>query len=147
MDGRPALRGGGLLLGLLALAGCRSEAPRGEVEGTVRCDGRPLVNVLVTFLPDADSGASGGRSSAVTDAQGRYQLRGEDGRRGTVAGWYRVIVEDMAVYAAPRDREGSLLRRPPARFPPRYGDPLQTPLRKEVQGESQTIDLNLAAAP
>jgi hypothetical protein len=150
MHPSPEARRGGLTplgLYLLMASGCGPGAPRGEVEGVVRCNGQPLADVLVTFLPDTDQGGQGPRSSARTDPRGHYRLRGEDRRAGAVAGWHRVVVEDLAVYAAPRDADGTLRRRPPVRLPPRYSNPLQTPLRKEVLPGVQTMDLDLSAAP
>src|SRR5262249_14942062 len=127
---------------LSALAGC-GRPPRGEVEGAVRSQGKPLVNVLVTFFPDPDQGGKGVRAAGQTDEQGRYRLRGEDQREGAAAGWYRVVLEDLAVYSAPREADGTLMRKPPARFPARFGDPLQTPLRKQVHEGTQTLDIDL----
>src|SRR5262245_43084042 len=141
----PGRRTAPVLLALLA-GGCGSP-PRGEVEGQVRCGGQPVANCLVTFLPDADRGATGQRSSAVTDGHGRYRLRGEDQQAGAVAGWHRGVVEDLAVYQAPRAPDGTGFRKPPARFSPRYVAPLHTPLRRQVQPGAQVMDLDLVAAP
>src|SRR5262249_38155963 len=138
-----------LALRLFALAACLPAAAgcarpsRGEVEGTVRHQGKPLANVLVTFFPDPDQGGTGVRAAGQADAQGRYRLRGENQREGAAAGWYRVVVEDLAASAAPREADGTLTRRPPVRFPPRFGDPLQTPLRKQVRPGVQSLDLDL----
>lgn len=129
-------------LAVLLMAGCAA-APRGKVEGVVRRDGKPLDNVLVTFVPDADAGTTGKHAAGVTGADGRYRLQGEDGKPGAAAGSYRVILEDLAVYDAPRDREGSVLKMPPRRFPASHGDPLQTPWRKAVAAGAQTIDLDV----
>jgi hypothetical protein len=129
--------------GLLAALGCGAAEPRGEVEGVVRCNGKPLTDVVVVFVPDADQGTRGARALGQTDAEGRYRLRGEDRRAGAAAGTHRVVIEDLAVYAAPRQPDGTLLRKPAPRFPPQYGDPLRTPLRKQVQTGSQVIDLEL----
>jgi hypothetical protein len=113
------------------------------VEGTVRRQGKPLANVLVTFVPDLDQKTSGVRASGHTDADGRYRLRGDDKQPGVGVGNHRVVVEDLDVYALPRKPDGTLLRNPPVRFDPRYGSPLKTPLRKQVQPGSQVIDLDL----
>lgn len=131
----------------LLISGC-SKAPRGKVEGAVYCHGQPLANVLVTFVPeDAASDARRKRAFGVTDAEGRYRLQGEDKQPGAVAGPYRVIVEDLAVYAAPRDADGTILEMPPLRFPRRFSDPLQSPILKEVMAGKQVIDLELPNAP
>lgn len=129
----------GLLL--VTAAGCGSPPPRGEVEGTVRRAGRPLGQVVVTFVPDLGAPPGARRASGMSDAQGRFRLRGEDGRADLVAGPYRVIVEDVAVYAAPRAPDGTVLRIPAPRFPARYGDPLQTPVQVQVRPEAQTVEV------
>lgn len=130
----------------LTVTGCTSSPPRGEVEGVVRSGGKPLANVLVTFLPDADQGGQGRRSSGKTDAEGRYRLQGEDGKPGAVVGRHRVVIEDLAIYAAPRSSDGTLLAKPPIRFASEMTDPLRTPLRREVKEGPQTIDLDLEVA-
>jgi hypothetical protein len=132
-----------LCCGLLAVLGCGAEPPRGEVEGVVRCNCKPLADVVVVFVPDADQGTRGARALAQTDAEGRYRLQGEDRRAGAAAGAHRVVIEDLAVYAAPRQPDGTLLRKPAPRFPPQYSDPLRTPLRKQVHPGPQVIDLDL----
>jgi hypothetical protein len=138
-------RTAGVVLCGFLLAGCGAGEPRGEVEGVLRCNGKPLANVLVAFVPDADQGGRGGRSVAQTDAEGRYRLRGEDRREGAAAGAHRVVIEDLAVYAAPRQPDGTLLHKPAVRFPIQYSDPLRTPLRKQVRPGPQVIDLDLPA--
>src|SRR5262249_30675321 len=136
----PGRRKALVLLALVA-GGCGSP-PRGEVEGQVRCSGQPVDHCRGPFSRDAARGAAGPRSWAVTDAQGRYRLRGEDQQVGAVAGWHRVVVEDLAVYQAPRATDGTVLRKPPARFSPRYSDPLHTPLRRQGQPGAPGLDLD-----
>jgi len=131
------------LLGVLC-AGCGVRVERGEVEGELRGDGKPLANVLVTFVPDQGAGPKAVPSSGLTDAQGRFRLRAEDQREGAVVGPYRVVVEDMAVYSAPRSPDGTGLRMPPARFPARYRDPLRTPLHQQVRAGPQSVELDLS---
>jgi hypothetical protein len=123
--------------------GCGASAPRGDVEGTVRRQGKPLANVLVSFVPDVDAQTTGVRAAGVTDADGRYRLRGEDRQPGVGVGNFRVVIEDLNVNALPRSPDGTLLQQPPVRFDPRYGSPLKTPLRKQVQPGNQVIDLDL----
>jgi hypothetical protein len=139
----------GAPLGLLGviLAGCASRVERGEVEGTVRHQGKPLANVLVTFLPDPDQGGTGVRAVGQTDEQGRYRSRDDGGRAGAPVGWYRVVLEDLATYAVPREADGTLTRKPPVRFPARFGDLLKTPFRRQVQPSTQTLDLDLSSIP
>src|SRR5262245_51948259 len=101
-----------VVTGILALvaAGCGSGGERGEVRGVVHRNGQPLADVVVTFVPDAGASPKAARASGVTNAQGRFRLRTEDQQEGAVVGPYRVIVEDLAVYSAPRAADGSVLR-------------------------------------
>jgi hypothetical protein len=128
---------------LVLTFGCSSQPERGQVSGVVQCKGQKLANVLVTFVPDPDAGQKGPRPSGVTNAQGQFQLQGEDEFEGAVVGAYRVIVDDLNVYSAPRSPDGTLLRPPPVRFPAKYADPLQSPLRKQVKAGNQSLDLDL----
>jgi hypothetical protein len=130
--------------GLLLLLGCGAPAPRGDVQGTVRINGRPLSNVLVSFLPDSDRGAAGPRAAGMTDEQGRFQLKCDDQQPGMPTGAYRVTLEDMSIYSAPRTPDGMLLQKPPIRFSPVYGKVLSTTLLKRVEAGEQTIDLDLS---
>lgn len=129
-------------LGLIVV-GCSSSPPLGEVEGVVRVGGKPLADVLVTFLPDTNQDHRGERAAGKTDAAGRYRLRREQGQIGTTIGVYRVVIEDLAIYSAPRSADGTLLAKPPVRFSPQLAAPLQTPLRREVKAGAQTIDFDL----
>src|SRR5262245_49553052 len=87
-----------LIYGLLIVAtgGCR-RGPTwdlAQVEGTVTKDGRPLSGVKVVFLPDTDAGATGPRSSGLTDADGHYHLRTDNGEDGVVPGKHRILILD-----------------------------------------------------
>jgi hypothetical protein len=142
-----------MLLGLglagtmvLSSPGCRRQPPMGVVSGTLRLDGRPAANVLVTFLPDPAKGTKGPRSAAATDAQGRYQLRCDDQRDGAVQGWHRVVIEDLALYSMPRDENPPRTKAPPrSRIPPVYCDPRQTPLQVEVSQGPQAHDIDVSS--
>lgn len=70
--------------------GCgRSDLPElADVEGTVKLDGQPVSNVLVSFYPQG-----GGRpGTGVTDEQGHYELTYVGGESGTKPGASRVEV-------------------------------------------------------
>jgi hypothetical protein len=134
----------GLLLALAALAGCGGSIELGQVDGKVTAGGQPLANVLVTFIPDVNGETGRIRSMGMTDAEGYYRLQTEKQQPGAVVGKHRVTVEDMAIYAAPRSEDGTVLERPPKRFPSQCSDLLQTPLVREVVFGSQVIDLELA---
>jgi hypothetical protein len=138
--GRQARACGWLAAALLA--GCGNDVERGTVAGVLQRQGRPLGQVLVTFLPEA-AAPGAVRAAGVTDDQGRFRLKAEDQSDGVAAGPYRVLLEDMAVYALPRAEDGSLLATPPPRFAAHYADPLRTPLRQTVALGNQTITLDI----
>src|SRR5262245_60836265 len=91
---------------VLLTAGC-SGPERGVVEGVVRRNGRPVPDVVVTFLPEPDSATRGLRATAQADGEGHFRLRSEDQNDGVVVGAYRVVIEDLAVYSAPRSPDGT----------------------------------------
>jgi len=137
-----------LVLGLVAgLTGCNKPDPLGDVVGVVRLDGQPLTHVLIQFLPEPDRRTTGPQSRAASDPQGHYRLRCDDQRDGAVTGWHRVILEDMAIYDAPRREELPAKVGPPVRVPSVYRSANTTPLRFEVKPGLQTIDLELRRQP
>jgi hypothetical protein len=79
----------------------------------------------------------------MTDREGRYSLRADDGKAGVAPGAYRVVVEDLAIYSAPRSADGTVTRPPPERFPASLSDPLRTPLSRRVEAGAQAIDIDL----
>ena len=58
-------------------------------------------------------------------------------------GLYTVIVEDMAVYSMPRSPDGTLIKKPPARFPEKFRSLLNSPLRQEVHTGSQQVEIEI----
>jgi hypothetical protein len=155
----------GLALSVLAVtaSGCgRMEFTFNSVEGTVTQGGRPLGNVEVIFLADADAGTVGPRATGKTDETGHYRLRTERGEDGAVAGKHLVLILDLD---APTGQRGRLsqpgdvaqvppelvkhLKEPPKttanelRVPPRYASINETPLRAEVRPGEQVIDLEV----
>lgn len=127
--------------------GCGSSVAVAPVEGTLTLDGKPLGQAAVTFILESSGPAAQIRSVGKTDEQGRFQLRSDTGQNGGVIGQHRVIVEDLAMYDAPRDEEGSITKFPRRRFPALYGDPLQTPLRATIEPGPQQIDLLMTIHP
>ncbi len=99
----------GVLLGLLAFAGC---TPRSSaivpVSGVVTLDGQPLVGAMVNFQPitDKSTAAQAGIGSyGKTDDQGRYTLRLIDpDQPGALVGKHTVTVT-TAVAADPASDE------------------------------------------
>ena len=82
--------------GILVFAGGCSRGPEfAEVEGKLVKGSTPLKNVRVEFWPEGD----GPKSTGVTDAEGRYTLKSEDGRTvGAVVGPHRIVLKDLDFY-------------------------------------------------
>lgn len=131
------------LLVVLLVAGCGSTVEMGQVEGTVRAGGQPLAGVLVTFVPEVSGPAAQVRAMGVTDQQGHFRLKTEAQEDGAPVGHHKVIVEDLAIYSAPRSPDGTVLERHPQRFAPKFSDLLQTPLSHEVQPGRQAVVFDL----
>jgi hypothetical protein len=76
----------------LVCAGCGEGGPElGTVTGQVTMDGKPLPNVLVTFVPES----GGDVSTAVTNDQGNYELIFGD-RKGALPGKHKVVLTTIA---------------------------------------------------
>jgi hypothetical protein len=127
----------------LVSAGCSGGPTFAEVIGTVKVGGKPMENVQVEFWPEV----TGPRSIGVTDRDGRFTLRTQDGKQaGAVIGPHKVVLVDLSTYAKiplNRSRQVENVDFSPKRFAGRYGDPNHTPLKKEVKaGEANTFDLS-----
>jgi hypothetical protein len=145
-----ALPGVGFLV-LLGGAGCNSPewTYNDRVEGTVKMDGVPLVNVLVQFVPDHPK-KQGPISSGFTDEKGYFQLTCDNRKPGAVLGKHKVLVfagrgeagraeEDRE---APGDQAPAKSRKNPP-IPPEYKLAVKTPLRVEVREDQHPYDLTL----
>ena len=119
------------------------------VSGALTLNGEPLLakTTTVLFKPDAARGNnSKHESNGIVDEAGRYQLTTQ-GRRGALAGWYKVVV---TAYDAPPEHRKSA--KPGARsvvaslVPPKYGRVESTPLAVEVVAEpaAGAYDLKLS---
>jgi hypothetical protein len=129
--------------GFLTAGGCGGPS-LGPVEGTLRMNGKPLANVMVEFLPEAD----GPRSSGVTDPEGKYRLKTIDDRPGAMVGTHRVVLNDLQIYddkppAPGEKKKKDIIPVRPSRLPPRYAEVANTPLKKEVHAAPNTIDLEV----
>ncbi|MCE9552632.1 MAG: hypothetical protein K8T91_04540 [Planctomycetes bacterium] len=130
---------------LLILAGCSSAPDTVEVNGALQIAGQPLDDISIQFVPDSANQEIGWKASGVTDASGKFTLRCEDGRPGAVPGHYRVMLDDLKVYANPRNNvpsqdRGRLIV---SRVPKRYRSTSSTPLKIEVEAKSQPITLEV----
>jgi hypothetical protein len=124
-----------------------------EVEGTILWKKKPLKNVEVQFLPDVEQQTRGPRSTALTDEQGHYTLLFDDDQPGAVVGHHLIVLSEI-VEETQRGRKGeghgAGSREEPntqtasrLHIPDQYNKATTTPLKREVQPGSQTIDLDL----
>jgi len=125
--------------------GCGRQEELTEVHGIVRIAGAPAANVLVSYLAE---GPARPHASAVTDDNGRYELRSADGRAGAARGRYRITLEDLNLYNIERtDRPPTKENAPPAsRVAIPFRAATTTPLECVVGAESQEMNLDLPAA-
>jgi hypothetical protein len=131
------------VFGLVTVYGCGGQM-FGPVEGILKMNGKPLANVQVEFLPEAN----GPRSMGVTDPEGKYQLTTIDNRPGALVGTHRVVLSDLQIYDDKPLPPGEKMKRDivpirPARFSSRYSNAGNTPLKKEVKSSPNTIDLEV----
>src|SRR5262249_37371768 len=109
-----------------------------KVSGNVTRGGKPVDRLVVHFLPD-----KGRPSWGVTDKDGHYSLNYERGRDGALVGTHTVWVqvkpftpkEESALAAGELKIHTEILRK--------YGNRETTPLRVEVKGDDQPINLTL----
>ena len=114
-----------LALGLVAAlsAGCgRSETV--PVTGVVTLNGQPADEAEVIFMPSKGRVASG-----VTDQEGRFTLSTNKSGDGAVPGDHVVTIGQYYPPGKPPPMSGG----PPPRFPLKYTDHTQTPLRAKVE--------------
>lgn len=128
-------------------SGCGQVDDFVPVEGTLRVAGLSAGNILVVFTPDSDGSRALSRSVAVTDADGQFQLRTEDGRRGALVGRHLITLEDMDRYATERtDKPPSPTERlPESRVAQQYSSVATTPLTISVPAGGDNVDLEVPA--
>lgn len=119
-----------VVIAVCLCAGCSREVPVVPVAGQLLQSGKPLGGIMVTFAPVSDVGA-GLVSRGATDDAGRFTMQCSDGRAGVVPGRYRIILEDLAVFAADRS-EKATAPPPPSRVGVEYASAETTPLDRDV---------------
>src|SRR3954465_5970917 len=114
----------------LLVAGC-NQSDTVPVTGTLTLNGRPVENGEVMFNPAPDK--PGRMISAHTDSNGHFTLETARPGDGAAPGEYVVTLGEYYPpgKAPAMPKGGGLL---PSRFPPKYGDPAQTPLKATVEG-------------
>lgn len=131
--GRLTRLGGALLLPgvFLILAGCAGK-PAGTVTGTVKYKGAPVTAGSVNFF---DPGKGSGAQGALNES-GNFTIPGS-----LDAGTYKVYIQPPSPEQLPPGSKPKKV----ARFdlPPKYQDPTQTPVSKEVKAGPNTIPIDL----
>jgi hypothetical protein len=139
-----------ILVAALLTIGCNGESARiSEAQGIVKLHNKPVPNAEIMFLPEDSS--KGPSSSAITDADGHFTLKTEDGRDGAVVGKHRVTVRTSKPRNDPRPEDnphaGSMTGDMPSYVPVSevYGKVnAQNPIGViEVITDQHTYDLNL----
>ena len=83
----------GLMLG--AVVGCGGEGSKYvPVSGVVTINGKPYAKAMVSFQPEGGAGniAPGRGSSGITDGQGRFTLKTDDGHDGALVGSHAIKI-------------------------------------------------------
>jgi len=83
-----------LALALGAAAGCGEKNKYVPVSGVVRVNGKPYPNAMVYFQPvgSKEDPNPGRGSTGVTDENGKFVLKAEDGKDGAVAGTHQIKI-------------------------------------------------------
>jgi hypothetical protein len=122
----------GLAAALVILcAGCgKSWTMNGQVEGTATLDGKPLADVVVEFIPDADPKVQAPISHGTTDEKGHFVLSCVNSKSGAVVGKHNVIIR----VGRSESPDG---KKPPS-VPEQYTFVAKTPLKLEVTADKHT---------
>jgi hypothetical protein len=99
-----------VVCGLLATAlGCSSGPSYAPVSGVVTLDGKPYANAVVSFQPvgTKENPNPGRGSSAYTDENGRFVLKGDDGQNGAVVGKHLVRIMTKGNDVVGQNTEGT----------------------------------------
>ena len=123
--------------GIVLIAGCtKSDRPQlGIVTGTVKLDGEPLPEAMISFSP-----VEGGRTStAVTDSEGKYELNYTTDAKGARIGEHHVRVSTFQQGGDEPDSPQGVPEKVPAKYQ-KAGS-----LQEEVGAGENTIDLELTS--
>ncbi|MCG8448800.1 MAG: hypothetical protein MI725_04360 [Pirellulales bacterium] len=110
-----------------------------EVEGVITCDGRPVTQGVVIFIP-----VKGKRATGKIDSEGRYCLTTYSNGDGAIVGLHKVGVvayEDMRQYYLAKYAESDSYEMPKAIVAEKYGDPFSSGLTFHVEpGKTNQAD-------
>ena len=120
-------------------AGCGSGRPKSNrpatalARGLVTYRGEPVSDAVLVFQPSAQGGFA---ASAMTDREGRFDLKAFPPDSGAVPGSYGVVVmkvsqEDVASEGGP----GNAVAQPASLIPAKYSDASKSGLNAEVPAE------------
>src|SRR5262245_34491084 len=87
-----------LLLSLLLVVGGCKDSDTGDlvpVTGTVTLDGKDLANAVLRFEPTGETKGQGG--IGVTDASGKFAIKGRNGKEGVPPGTYKVVISKLVM--------------------------------------------------
>lgn len=126
----------------LMLAGCGGDGVSyAEVTGTVKLKGAPLDKIQVEFFPTS----KGQPSVAITDAQGKYVLKGPRGN-GAAVGLNKVTLKDTNLLGTSISRKNETVdlgKGKTKRISDDLGNVQKTNIEKEVKSGKNTIDIDL----
>ena len=128
----------GLTLLASATAGCNSSS-RQRIEGTVKNDGTPLADGLISFLPQA---GTAGPTAGSQVTQGAYSI---DRAKGLLPGSYRVEISGWRKTGAKKkDMFGREVDETEQIIPSRYNK--ESKLTADVaKGQSTPLDFDLSS--
>ena len=86
-----------LLLALACSAGCGGSSTMAPVTGIVTLDGKPVKDAVVTFAPRAE----GQPATAVSDADGKFELQTREPGDGALIGMHDVTVIGVRTSGGP----------------------------------------------
>lgn len=135
---------------ILGLSGCGGGAAGPDVvpvSGTVKLDGQPAAGVGVMFFPVGMT--RGTTYYANTDASGRYELQGSDGRKGAPVGEYKVtcskfVMPDGAPFTSDGTQSPEMAGAKELVLP-KYSAESQTELKANVAAGGGTFDFEVTS--
>jgi hypothetical protein len=123
---------------LVLVSGCGGGENLLSVSGTVTCDGTPLTEGSVRFVPDASKGNTAKLEPAGTIGSGGSYSVLTDGKSGAPAGWYKVSVASGVI---PDSSKPNVSKAP---FAAKYSNPETSGLSVEVK-PGGSYDLKVTA--
>jgi len=133
----------------LVLAGCgggvADKPTTGKVSGVVTLEGKPVAGATIEFNPDNARSTTGPKSSAVTDADGKYTLMAPGGEEGAVIGFHKVTVTCPPAPGESSSNSGTPASVPttPCSVPEKFAALATTDVSKEVMPGKNEFAIDL----